>query len=78
MRNPDFNCEDDGSGDNCEFDPGNIVALNTNPNEANAYYEMKSLDRLHMYFTGLSQALEVSAIAAALSMDDWAETSPTF
>ena len=35
---------------------------------------MESLDRFHTCFTGLSQAFEVSAIATALSKDDWAET----
>lgn len=33
-----------------------------------------SLNGFHTYFTGLSQAFELSAIATALSKDDWAET----
>lgn len=74
VGNPDFNCQDDGSNTDCDFDPCNIVALNSNPDVANAYYTMESLNRFHTYFTGLSQAFEVSAIATALSKDDWAET----
>ena len=35
---------------------------------------MEPLDRFHTYFTGLTQAFEVSAITTALSKDDWAET----
>ena len=35
---------------------------------------MESLNRFHSYFTGLGQAFTTSAIAAALSKDDWAET----
>lgn len=35
---------------------------------------MESLNRFPTYFTGLSQAFEVSAIATALSKDDWTET----
>lgn len=74
VGNPDFNCQDDGSNTDCDFDPCNIVALNSNPDVANAYYTMESLNRFHTYFTGLSQAFEVSAIATALSKDEWAET----
>lgn len=71
MGNPDFNCQDDdGSSSDYGFDPCNIVSLNTNPNVANAYYTMESLDRLHTYFIGLSQAFEVSAIATVLSKDE--------
>lgn len=50
------------------------ISLNTNCDVANAYYTMESLNRFHTYSTGLSQAFEVSAIATALSKDDWAET----
>ena len=39
-----------------------------------AYYVIESVNRLHSYFTGLSQAFEVSAIASALSKDSWATT----
>ncbi|KAK4695350.1 hypothetical protein P7C71_g2392, partial [Lecanoromycetidae sp. Uapishka_2] len=74
IGNPDFNCQDDGSNSDCDFDPCNIVTLNSNPDVRQAYYMMESLNRLHTYFTGLNQAFTTSAIAAALSKDSWAET----
>lgn len=39
-----------------------------------AYYVLESITRLHSYFTGLSEAFEVSAIFAALSKDSWVTT----
>lgn len=35
---------------------------------------LQSVSSLHSFFTGLGQAFEVSAIAAALSKDNWAFT----
>lgn len=74
VGNPDFNCQDDGSDSDCDFNPCNIVTLNSNPDIKEAYYVMESLNRLHTYFTGLSQAFTTSAIAAAMSKDAWALT----
>ena len=74
MGNPDFNCQNDESSSDCDVDLCDMIPLNTNPDVANVYYIMESLDRFHTCFTGLSQAFEVSAIATALSKDDWAET----
>lgn len=74
VGNPDFNCQDDGSNSDCDFDPCGIATLNGNPDVRQAYYVMESLNRLHTYFTGLGQAFTTSAIAAALSKDSWAET----
>ena len=75
VGNPDFNCRDDGSTSDCDFNPCNIVTLNNKGNEIRqAYYVMESLNRLHSYFMGLRQAFTVSSINAALSKDSWATT----
>ena len=74
IGDPDFNCQTDGSTSDCDFNPCDIITLNNNPDVQQAYYVMESLNRFHSYFTGLSQAFTTSAIAAALSEDDWAET----
>ena len=74
IGNPDFNCQTDGSTSDCDFNPCDIVTLNNNPDVQQAYYVMESLNRFHSYFTGLGQAFTTSAIAAALSKDNWAET----
>ena len=74
IGNPDFNCQTDGSTSDCDFNPCDIVTLNNNPDVQQAYYVMESLNRFHSYFTGLGQAFTTSAMAAALSKDDWAET----
>lgn len=69
VGNPDFNCQDDGSNSDCHSNPCNIVALVANPDVREAYYVIESLNRLHTYFTSLSQAFITSALAAALSED---------
>ena len=74
VGNPYFNCQDDGSNSDCDFNPCDIVSLNNNPDITQAYYLMESLNRLHTYFTGLSQAFTTSSIAAALAKDEWALT----
>lgn len=35
---------------------------------------MEAINRLHTYFTGLSQAFQTASIATALSKDSWATT----
>ena len=75
MGNPDFSCRDDGSPDDCDFNPCAIPILNAKGDDVRpAYYIMESLVRIHTYFTGLREAFTVSAIGAALSKDGWAET----
>ena len=76
VGNPDFNCQDDGSNNDCDFNPCDIVSLNNNPDIRQAYYVMEPLNRLYTYFTGLSQAFTTSSIAAALAKDEWALTLP--
>jgi hypothetical protein len=73
--NPDWSCRDDGSPSDCDLDPCDNRVLNDKGNDIRAaYYVLESVNHLHSYFSGLSQAFEVSAIAAALSKDSWATT----
>jgi hypothetical protein len=75
LGNPDWSCRDDGSSSDCDFDPCDNRVLNDLGNSTRqAYYVVESVNRLHSYFTGLSQSFEVSAIASALSKDSWAMT----
>ena len=75
LGNPDWTCRDDGSDSNCDFDPCDNRVLNDKGDDIReAYYVLESITRLHSYFTGLSEAFEVSAIFAALSKDSWATT----
>ena len=75
IGNPDWTCRDDGSDSNCDFDPCDNRVLNDKGDDIReAYYVLESITRLHSYFTGLSEAFEVSAIFAALSKDSWATT----
>lgn len=75
IGNPDFSCRDEGSPNNCEFNPCNIPTLNAKGIDVRpTYYVMESLTRLHTYFTGLREAFTVSSISAALSKDGWAST----
>lgn len=75
IGNPDWTCRDDGSDSNCDFDPCDNRVLNDKGGDIReAYYVLESITRLHSYFTGLSEAFEVSAIFAALSKDSWATT----
>lgn len=73
IGNPDWSCRDDGSTSDCDFDPCDNNVLNGKRNETRqAYYTIESINRLHSYFTGLSQAFQSASIAAALSKDSWA------
>lgn len=75
IGNPDWSCRDDGSSSDCDFDPCDNRVLNGLGNDIRqAYYVIESVNRLHSYFSGLSQSFEVSAIASALSKDAWAMT----
>ncbi|KAI2466895.1 hypothetical protein F4781DRAFT_433990 [Annulohypoxylon bovei var. microspora] len=75
IGNPDWTCRDDGSASSCDLDPCDNRVLNSRGDDIRpTYYVLESVNRLHSYFTGLSQAFEVSAIAAALSKESWSET----
>ncbi|KAL8867949.1 MAG: hypothetical protein Q9174_005324 [Haloplaca sp. 1 TL-2023] len=75
LGNPDWSCRDDGSSSSCDFDPCDNRVLNDKGNDLRqAYYVAESVNRLHSYFVGLSQAFQVASIAAALSKDSWATT----
>lgn len=75
IGNPDWTCRDDGSASSCDLDLCDNRVLNNLGNDIqNAYYVLEAVNRLHGYFTGLSQAFEVSAIATALSKESWSET----
>jgi len=75
IGNPDWSCRDDGSPSDCDFDLCDNRVLNDKGKDIRpAYYVLESVNRLHSYFNGLSQAFEVSAIAAALKKDSWATT----
>lgn len=75
VGNPDWSCRDDGSSSNCDFDTCNDDILNAKGNETRqAYYVMQSVNRLHSYFSGLSEAFQTASITAALSKDSWATT----
>ncbi|KAI4092249.1 MAG: hypothetical protein LQ344_003607 [Seirophora lacunosa] len=75
IGHPDWSCRDDGSSDDCDFYPCNNEILNANGNETRqAYYTMESINRLHEYFAGLSEAFQIASIATALSKDSWATT----
>ena len=74
LANPDWTCRTEGSSSNCDFNPCTAAGLNAlGPADMqSAYLVLESVNRLHTYFTGLGQALQVSAIGAALAKDDWA------
>lgn len=75
IGHPDWSCRDDGSSDDCDFYPCNNEILNAKGNETRqAYYTMESINRLHEYFAGLSEAFQIASIATALSKDSWATT----
>ena len=75
VGNPDFSCRDDGSTSDCDFNPCDIATLNSLGSEVRqAYYVMESINRFHSYFMGMRQGFTVSAIASALSKDNWATT----
>ncbi|KAI9681322.1 MAG: hypothetical protein M1817_002605 [Caeruleum heppii] len=76
LGDPNFNCKDDGSTSNCDFD----ACSQMNSSDAagsdlqQAYYVVQSTNRLHSYFVGLGQALSTSAIGAAMNTPNWAYT----
>ena len=75
IGNPDFSCRDDGSSSDCDFNPCDIATLNNLGTEIRpAYYVMESVNRFHAYFMAMREGFTVSAIASALSKDDWATT----
>ncbi|KAJ5604920.1 hypothetical protein N7510_010074 [Penicillium lagena] len=75
MGNPDWSCRDDGSNSDCDLNLCGNKELNGKGKELRqTYYVLESVNRLHSYFTGVEQAFTTSALDAALSKDDWAET----
>ena len=75
IGNPNWSCRDEGSEDDCDFNPCGNAILNGKRNETRqAYYVMESVNRLHTYFNGLNQAFSSASIVAALSKDSWATT----
>lgn len=75
IGNPDWSCRDDGSASSCDLDLcDNNVLNNRGDDIRNAYYVLEAVNRLHSYFTGISQAFETSAIAASLSKESWSLT----
>ncbi|KAG4440634.1 hypothetical protein IFR05_003893 [Cadophora sp. M221] len=75
IGNPDWTCRDDGSPSDCDLNLCDNRVLNDKGDDIRpAYYVLESVNRLHSYFIGLSQAFEVSAIASALKKDSWATT----
>ncbi|KAI1078840.1 hypothetical protein F5B20DRAFT_194404 [Whalleya microplaca] len=75
MGNPDWSCRDDGSASSCDLDLCDNKRLNSRGDDIRStYYTLEAVNRLHSYFTGLSEAFEVSAIASALSKDKWSKT----
>ncbi|KAL8888991.1 MAG: hypothetical protein Q9215_003650 [Flavoplaca cf. flavocitrina] len=75
IGNPNWSCRDEGSEDDCDFNPCGNAVLNGKRNETRqAYYVMESVNRLHTYFNGLNQAFSSASIVAALTKDSWATT----
>ncbi|KAI1373492.1 hypothetical protein F4677DRAFT_217379 [Hypoxylon crocopeplum] len=75
IGNPDWSCRDDGSASSCDLDPCDNRVLNGRGRDIRpAYYTLEGINRLHSYFTGISEAFEVSAIASALSKESWSTT----
>lgn len=75
IGNPDWSCRDDGSASSCDLDICDNNVINQRGGDIRpAYYVLEAVNRLHSYFTGISQSFEVSAIAAALSKEKWSET----
>lgn len=75
MGNPDWSCSDSGSDTDCDLNLCDNRVLNDRGDDIRpAYYVLESVNRLHTYFTGLSEAFTTSALGAALSKDEWALT----
>lgn len=75
MGNPDWSCRDDGSASSCDLDLCDNNVLNSRGDDIrSAYYALEGINRLHSYFTGISQAFETSAIATSLSKGSWSLT----
>ncbi|KAJ5579994.1 uncharacterized protein N7459_005979 [Penicillium hispanicum] len=75
MGNPDWSCRDDGSDSDCDLKLCDNRVLNDRGSDVRpAYYVLESVNRLHTYFTGVSEAFTTAALGAALSKDSWATT----
>lgn len=69
--NPDRSCRDDGSSNDCDFNPcGNMVLDDKGKDLREAYYVTEVVTKLHSYSTGLKQVFKDSTISAALSKDE--------
>jgi hypothetical protein len=75
MGNPDWSCRDDGSDSDCDLELCDNRVLNSRGSGLRqTYYVLEAVNRLHTYFTGIGEAFTTTALDAALSKDDWAET----
>jgi hypothetical protein len=73
MGNPDWSCQDDGSSTDCDLNLCDNPVLNSRGKDIRpAYYVLESVNRLHTYFGGISEAFSTAALGAALSKDEWA------
>ncbi|KAF2137405.1 uncharacterized protein K452DRAFT_329273 [Aplosporella prunicola CBS 121167] len=75
IGNPDWSCRDDGSASSCDLDLCDNRVLNERGDDIRpTYYVLESINRLHSYFNGISQAFQVSAIASSLRKESWSKT----
>ena len=74
LGDPDWSCRDDGSDTNCDLKLCDNRVLNELDDARQAYYVLESVNRLHSYFSGLSESFVTSGLDAALSKDNWAKT----
>lgn len=75
LGNPDWSCRDDGSDSDCDLNLCDNRVLNDRGKDIRpTYYVLESVNRLHTYFTGVSEAFTTAALGAALSKDSWATT----
>ncbi|KAJ5170612.1 uncharacterized protein N7500_003395 [Penicillium coprophilum] len=75
MGDPDWTCLDVGSSSNCNLPLCDNRVLNSRGDDIRpAYYVLESINRLHGYFDGIGEAFTTTALGAAFSKDNWAET----
>ncbi|KAI2792241.1 hypothetical protein POX_b02278 [Penicillium oxalicum] len=75
IGNPDWSCRDDGSTSDCDLNVCDNRVINDRGDDMRpTYYVLESVNRLHSYFLGVSQAFSTAALGAALSKDEWALT----
>ncbi|KAJ5373741.1 hypothetical protein N7517_005747 [Penicillium concentricum] len=75
MGSPDWTCFDGGPSSNCDLPVCDNRVLNGRGDDTRpAYYVLESVNRLHGYFDGISEAFTTTSLGAALSKDKWAVT----